>query len=107
MSGINLNLPISFKFASLRFFQNGEQHVSRFSTDDVLLMVYDGVLRFSEDGAIQQVSAGEYYIQKKNCEQRGALPCDSPSYLYVHFDAEWGESAAHLLPKRDIISLSA
>ena len=104
MSGINLNLPISFKFASLRVFQGGERHVNRFATDNILLMVYDGVLRFSEDGAIQQVRAGEYYIQKKNCEQRGTLPCDAPSYLYVHFDGEWDESAAQLLPRRGFFS---
>ena len=100
MSSINLNLPISFKFASLRFFQKGEQHISRVPTENVLLMVYDGVLRFSENGVSNQVSAGEYYIQEKNCPQTGDLPCETPSYLYVHFNAEWSEAGAHLLPKR-------
>ncbi len=91
MIGIDLNKPVTYKYASLRFFQEKEHHVTRFCRDNVLLMVYDGVLRFSEDGNEIEVRAGEYYIQRKNCQQAGALASDAPQYLYVHFDAEWSD----------------
>ena len=47
MQGIDLNKPIRYKTASLRFFKEGEHHISRRCPEDVLLLVYDGVLRFS------------------------------------------------------------
>ena len=50
MNGIDLNKPIAYKHASLRFFNKNEHHIDRFCEDDVLLLVFDGVLRFSEDG---------------------------------------------------------
>jgi len=89
MTGIDLNQPLQYKHASLRFFEPHEHHVTRFSRDDVLLMVYDGILRFSEDGKEQEVHAGHYYIQRKNCQQAGAIASDSPKYLFVHFDGRW------------------
>jgi AraC-like DNA-binding protein len=92
MNGIDFNLPILYKHASLRFFEKDEHHVTRFCRDNVLLLVYDGILRFSEDGEECEVSAGEYYIQRKNCYQRGIIASDAPQYLYVHFDAEWTDS---------------
>ena len=47
MQGMDLNAPITYKHASLRFFEKNEYHVERFSRDNVLLLVFDGVLRFS------------------------------------------------------------
>lgn len=92
--GIDLNRPLHFKYASLRFFDKNEHHVTRFSSDNVLLLVYSGVLRFSEDGTEREVRAGEYYIQRKGCHQGGALASDAPQYLYVHFDGEWTDAAS-------------
>lgn len=89
MYGINLDKIVKYKYASFRFFEEREYHVERYCTDDVLLVVYDGVLRFSEDGEAREVRAGEYYIQHKNMHQSAELPSDAPKYLYVHFDAEW------------------
>lgn len=91
MYGINLDKPITYKGSSLRFFEKNERHVTRFCSSDVLLLVYDGVLRFSEDGVQREVRAGEYYIQKHDTLQSGELVSDSPKYLYVHFRAEWSE----------------
>ncbi len=90
---VDLNKPIIYKHASLRFFDKNEHHISRLSTDNVLLLVYDGILRFSENGIQYEVSAGEYYIQRKGLYQAGEVASDAPKYLYVHFDAEWSESA--------------
>ncbi|MBO5042024.1 MAG: helix-turn-helix transcriptional regulator [Clostridia bacterium] len=91
MHGIDLNSPIQYEFASFRFFEKKEHHIERFCCVNVLLMVYEGVLRFSEDGEQVEVGAGEYYIQRKNRYQAGELPSDAPHYLFVHFDGEWSE----------------
>lgn len=91
MEGIDLGAPVTYKHASLRFFEKEEHHVSRYCMENVLLLVYEGVLRFFEDGVQKEVAAGEYYIQKKNCYQAGELASDAPKYLYVHFDGEWTE----------------
>ena len=92
MIGIDLNKPILYKYASFRFFQKKEHHTNRFCRDNVLLLVYDGILRFSEDDVEYEVCAGEYYIQKKNSDQKGRIASDAPKYLYVHFDGEWTDS---------------
>lgn len=92
MRGIDLNLPIRYKHASFRYFEEQEHHVKRFCKDNVLLLVFEGILRFSEDGIQVEVHAGEYYIQKKNCYQAGEVASDKPQYLYVHFDSEWSDA---------------
>ena len=99
MKGLDLNKPINFIISSLRFFNKGERHVTRVCPDDVLLLVYEGVLRFSEDGQNCEVRAGEYYIQHSNSLQVGNEISDSPRYLYVHFLGTWGEGEG-TLPKR-------
>ena len=106
MKGIDLNKPITYKYASLRFFSDGEYHVERYCTDDVLLVVYDGVLRFCEDGCECEVGAGEYYIQRKNAYQSANYPSDAPKYLYVHLHADWCDSDT-ALPLRGTFDISA
>lgn len=98
MLGIDLNRPIFYKHSSLRFFKPREHHISRLCKDDVLLLVYDGVLRFSEDGTQFELRAGEYHIQKQNSMQSGDFASDAPKYLYVHFKADWAENGC-LLPR--------
>lgn len=99
MQGIDLNKPAICKCASFRYFQKKEHHITRFCPDDVLLLVFDGVLRFSEDGEEIEVSTGEYYIQQKNRYQGGAIASDEPTYFYVHFCGEWTEQP-NALPAR-------
>ena len=50
MLGVDLGKPMCCKYASFRFFEEKEHHITRFCTDNVLLLVFAGVLRFSEDG---------------------------------------------------------
>ena len=92
MRGINLNKPIIYKYASLRFFEKNEYHINRVCNDDVLLLVYEGVLRFLENGKEYEVTAGHYHIQQHGSKQIGHLPSDSPKYLYVHFWGEWADN---------------
>ena len=99
MKGIDLNRPLQYKHASMRYFEQNERHVDRLCKDDVLLMVFEGVLRFWEDGASYEVAAGEYFIQRKGLLQKGLAASDCPRYLYVHFWGHWEDSGA-VLPAR-------
>lgn len=99
MFGIDLNKEIKYLHSSLRFFDKNERHVTRFCNINVLLLVFDGVLRFTENGIPCEIKKGEYYIQQKNLQQTGNLPCDEPKYLYVHFDSEWTNDE-NCLPQR-------
>lgn len=101
MEGIQLDKPILYKGASLRFFNKGERHVTRFCKDDVLLLVYDGVLRFSEDMVPKEIHAGQYYIQRHDTYQSADIQSDSPKYLYVHFLALW-QKGSSALPKSGV-----
>lgn len=92
MRGINLNKPIEFLHSSLRYFSEGEHHITRFCKDDVLLMVFEGVLRFTEDNICYEIHPGEYHIQKGNTFQKGEISSNSPKYLYVHFHADWTDN---------------
>lgn len=74
-----------YKFSSYRFFEKGERHVERFCNEDVLLLVFGGTLRFSENGVPKEVRSGEFYIQEKGLYQSGDEISDSPEYYYVHF----------------------
>lgn len=103
MYGINLNAPILYQNASLRYFYENEHHITRLCMCDVLLLVFDGILRFSEDGKEIEVKAGEYYIQRNGGFQEGKRPSDKPQYLYVHFEGEW-TNAVSCLPQRGIFN---
>lgn len=92
MRGIDLNQPIRYDWASFRYFDENECHITRFCPEDVLLLVFDGVLRFSENGQEYEVQAGEYHIQQHDTFQAGEIASSSPKYLFVHFCGEWGET---------------
>ena len=81
-----------YKFSSYRFFDAGERHVKRFCNEDVLLIVFRGTLRFSENGVPKAVRSGEFYIQEKGLYQSGDEVSDSPEYYYVHFVGDITES---------------
>ena len=91
MEGILLDRSICYRHSSFRYFKEGEHHIERFCKDEVLLLVFDGVLRFEEDGIAYELHSGDYHIQRKNSDQAGPLSSDAPKYLYVHFTADWGE----------------
>lgn len=92
MRGISFCDTVEYKWASFRYFDAGEHHVTRTCQEDVLLLVFDGVLRFSENGEAYEVHPGEYHIQKHGTFQTGEAASSSPRYLYVHFYAEWGDT---------------
>ena len=101
MWGIDLNQPIAYRNASMRFFREKEYHVTRRCRDDVLLLVFDGVLRFAEDGIPQELHPGSYYIQKHGSYQTAPLASDAPRYLYIHFLASWTQADTALPQQGD------
>ncbi|MBQ8550319.1 MAG: helix-turn-helix transcriptional regulator [Clostridia bacterium] len=98
MFGIDLNRPIEYLHSSLRFFDRGERHVTRFCKDDVLLLVFEGVLCFTEDGKDYEIAAGQYHIQRHDTKQSAKKASDAPQYLYVHFRGEWSDGEQTLPP---------
>ncbi len=106
MEGIQLDKPILYKGSSLRFFNKGERHVTRLCKDDVLLLVYDGVLRFTEAGVPKEIHPGQYYIQRHDTYQSADMQSDSPKYLYVHFMAGW-QKGGLILPKSGVFEYSS
>ncbi len=107
MIGINLNKLISYRSASFRYFAPSECHIERICSSHVLLLVIEGVLRFSENDTEYEIHAGEYFIQKKGAHHTGPVPSDCPKYLYAHFDGEWQTEGEHLLPESGKFSYRA
>lgn len=91
MKGILLDRPIFYRHASLRYFDAHERHITRQCRDDVLLLVFEGILRFSQDRTQYEVRPGEYFIQQHDSFHDGERESDAPAYLYIHFQGEWAE----------------
>jgi len=96
MQGVDLNKPIIFLNASLRFFKENEYHITRHSTCDVLMLVYDGILRFSENGTEHEIHPGQYYILRKGGYHTAQYPSNAPKYFYIHFISDWAEDGVIL-----------
>ena len=79
-------LPL-WQYSSFRYFEKHECHVSRTYALDVLVMVFEGVLRFEENGVPVEVHPGEYYIQRHGLRQVGKYESDSPKYFFIQW---WG-----------------
>lgn len=104
MFGIDLNQPLEYFYASLRCFKEGEHHVTRICGEDVLLLVYDGILRFEEDGISYEIYPGQYHIQKQGSFQQGVEASSTPKYLYVHFRGSWTDRGRVLGSKGEFSS---
>lgn len=94
--GVNLQKAITYRDASFRYFDENEYHITRFCKYDVLLLVFEGVLRFSENGRNYEVFPGQYHIQKHDMFQTAEIASSSPKYLYVHFLADWSDDSQTL-----------
>ena len=83
--GLDLQKLPEYRFSAFRHFEEHERHIDRFCREDVLLLVFDGVLRFHEAGIPVEVKRGEYYIQRRGIWQQGVEESDTPQYYYIHF----------------------
>lgn len=89
--GLNIDILPKYHVSSFRYFEKHEKHVSRICSEDVVVFVFDGVLRFVENGVPIEVKKSQYYIQKAGLEQRGIEPSDIPKYFYIHFSGSYSK----------------
>lgn len=98
--GISMQTVPTYRLSAFRKFLPGERHITRVESGDILLLMLDGVLRFTEDGVPVELTRGEYYIQERGLLQEGPEVSDSPYYFYLHFgDCVWNDEAPNL-PRR-------
>lgn len=86
---LNPNILADFSFSHYRRFQPGEKHVTRRCSEDVLILMISGILRFTENGIPHEIGPGEYYIQQHGLQQQGISESDLPYYYYIHFHGGW------------------
>ena len=84
-SGLALNILPKYCFSSFRFFEEHEKHITRVCGEDVLVIVFGGVLRFHENRVPVEVLNGQYYIQRRGLLQEGIQESAAPNYYYIHF----------------------
>lgn len=95
---LNLNMPVSYGYSSFRSFLPHERHIDRICQDDVLILMLDGVLRFTEAETNIALKQGDWYIQRSGLVQRGKEESLSPRYYYVHFSGCFEKTEAGGLP---------
>lgn len=94
--GLDLQCLPAYGCSAFRYFEAHERHVDRVCPEDVLVMVFEGTLRFWEDGRPVEVGRGEYYIQRRGLPHRGVEESDTPQYYYVHFYGAFREGVQTL-----------
>lgn len=82
---LDLNRLPEYSHSSFRYFEKHEKHITRVCMQDVLVMIFDGTLRFYENGVPVEVPKGSFYIQKKGIPYDGVVESDEPQYYYIHF----------------------
>lgn len=103
--GLSFSMLPIYSYSSFRFFEAHEKHMKRICSQDVLVMVFGGVLRFRENGVPVQVGEGEYYIQRRGILHEGVEESDMPKYYFIHFRGEFN-SDANTLPLRGKVDFS-
>ena len=97
---LDLNGELRFIFCGYKRFAKGERHVSRVCREDVLILMLDGALHFTEDGAETSLLGGEYYVQRRGLTLSALRPSDGAYYIYVHFTGEYCDGGINGLPLR-------
>ncbi len=85
------SLP-EFLYSAHKKFKKGEKHVTRYATESVLIIAFNGKLYFTEDGEEKCVLAGEYYIQMAGFHQSALRESELSEYYYVHFNGDYDTS---------------
>ena len=102
-SFLDLNALPQYRFSSYRSFEADEKHVCRICPEDVIVFVFGGTLKFTENGVPVEVGEGCYYIQRAGLYQSGDVPSVMPRYFYIHFNGafvcgESGINSAGIIP---------
>lgn len=95
---LDLNKKIEYIGGAYKRFVKDELHVTRYSRTDILILMLDGTLYFTEDGKEIAVSRGEYYVQRNGLFQSSTRPSDDAYYIYLDFRGEWSEDGIYGLP---------
>ena len=96
-TGISMQTVPTYRLSAFRKFLPGERHITRVESSDILLLMLDGVLRFTEDGVPVELTRGEYYIQQRGLLQDGPESSDCPYYFYLHFgNCVWSDESPNL-----------
>lgn len=82
---LDLNQPLQYQYANLKQFAPGERHCTRVARENVLILMLEGTLYFTEEDREEMLRAGEYYIQKQGLRQSALRESDAV-YFFVHFN---------------------
>ena len=105
--GISMQTVPTYRLSAFRKFRPNDRHITRVESSDILLLMLDGVLRFTEDGVPVELSGGEYYIQQRGLFQDSSEVSDCPYYFYLHFgECVWCDEAPNL-PRRGLFDPDA
>ncbi|WP_274361320.1 helix-turn-helix domain-containing protein [Paenibacillus thermotolerans] len=77
----------TYLISNFRQFEPNERHITRISSDYVLLFMLENTLHFTEAGTDVELRAGEWYIQVPGLRQEGGKGSPAPFYYYIHFSA--------------------
>ena len=97
---LDLNYIPRYLHSSIKQFAPGERHTSRYNRQNILILVFDGVLCFEEDGEEISLSAGEYYIQTAGRWQTGICPSEEPRYCFINFSGRFTDCDNCSIPLR-------
>lgn len=89
--GLSFSPLPEFSMCGHKVFAPGELHITRIFSYSVLILLYEGVLRFRENGETVELHPGEYYIQREGLLQEGVPLDEPPVYDYVHFNGTFRE----------------
>lgn len=85
---------------NLKRFGAHEYHCSRFCEYFVLIFMLSNHLKFTEDATPTTLSAGEWYIQRKDIWQDALVPSPNAAYYYLHFEAQYATECRATLSGR-------
>lgn len=98
--GISMQRIPVYCMSAFRKFLPQEKHITRTETQDVLIVMLDGVLRFDENDTHIELKKGEYYIQQRGLCQSASDVSDEPEYFFVHFESSHWSCDTPYLPRR-------
>lgn len=92
--------------SGIKTFAAGESHVSRYNRHNILILVFDGELRFEEDGEEIILCAGEYYVQAMGRWQTGNTPSVTPRYCFINFSGQFTDRTERAMALRGKFDVS-
>ena len=88
---LDLDQPLEYRYANLKQFAPGERHCTRVARENVLILMLEGTLHFTEEDREETLRPGDYYIQKQGLRQSALRPSDAV-YFFVHFDGAMSDA---------------